>query len=343
MLVDQRGTGGSNALNCPEDERSYRAGCRIRRRPAARPAGNAGPHTHDGRLHHLDRRTRSGAVRAALGYQSINLYGVSYGTRVAQQYLRRYPQNVRAVILDGVVPPQMPSAPMALDAQSALQRLFARCTGMRPAARASATPAHLRGPSDALKTNAVPVELPDPGSVANCLFDAPASPRHGGAAGQLFHRASALLPLVLTKPRPPPISYRWRAVPVPRSLLRSHRRGMHNSVVCSEDVPVYGIRLRIARAGADLHGYRTSWMPLSLSAPCGHAVRSTRTSISPARRPGRYCCSRAAMTRSRRPLCAAQAARGLSNSLQVVVNGHEPRTAHAPCAAGYGAVHRAAA
>ena len=35
-------------------------------------------------------------VRAALGYERINLYGVSYGTRVAQQYLRRFPARVRA-------------------------------------------------------------------------------------------------------------------------------------------------------------------------------------------------------------------------------------------------------
>src|SRR5256885_4018761 len=43
-------------------------------------------------------------VRAALGVARIDLYGTSYGTRVAQHYLRRFPQRVRALILDGVVP-----------------------------------------------------------------------------------------------------------------------------------------------------------------------------------------------------------------------------------------------
>ncbi|MGH8713294.1 MAG: alpha/beta fold hydrolase [Casimicrobiaceae bacterium] len=47
------------------------------------------------------------AVRAALGYEQVNLWGGSYGTRVAQEYLRQYPQHVRSVILDGAVPPSM--------------------------------------------------------------------------------------------------------------------------------------------------------------------------------------------------------------------------------------------
>ena len=45
-------------------------------------------------------------VRVALGYDRINLYGVSYGSRVAQHYLRHHEAHVRSVILDGVVPPE---------------------------------------------------------------------------------------------------------------------------------------------------------------------------------------------------------------------------------------------
>src|SRR2546430_13804540 len=47
------------------------------------------------------------AVRAALGYQRINLWGGSYGTRVAQEFVRRYPSRVRSMVLDGVAPPAM--------------------------------------------------------------------------------------------------------------------------------------------------------------------------------------------------------------------------------------------
>ncbi len=47
------------------------------------------------------------AVRAELGYAKINLWGGSYGTRVALEYLRRHPDRVRSAVLDGVAPPAM--------------------------------------------------------------------------------------------------------------------------------------------------------------------------------------------------------------------------------------------
>lgn len=46
------------------------------------------------------------SLRQALGYDEINLYGVSYGTLLAQHYMRMFPHSLRSVILDGVVPPQ---------------------------------------------------------------------------------------------------------------------------------------------------------------------------------------------------------------------------------------------
>lgn len=45
-------------------------------------------------------------LRQALGYDKINLYGVSYGTLLALHYMRQFPNSLRSVILDGVVPPQ---------------------------------------------------------------------------------------------------------------------------------------------------------------------------------------------------------------------------------------------
>jgi len=54
------------------------------------------------------------ALRIALGYDMINFYGVSYGTMLGQHYMRDFPETLRSVILDGVVPlalnyiPQIP-------------------------------------------------------------------------------------------------------------------------------------------------------------------------------------------------------------------------------------------
>ncbi|HWQ84980.1 MAG TPA: alpha/beta hydrolase, partial [Anaerolineales bacterium] len=67
-------------------------------------------------------------VRQALGYERINLYGLSYGTRAALTYLQMFPDNVRTLILDGVVPQdEALGLDMASDAQRALDLLFERC------------------------------------------------------------------------------------------------------------------------------------------------------------------------------------------------------------------------
>lgn len=44
------------------------------------------------------------ALRIAIGAESINLWGASYGTRLAQLYMRSYPNRVRSAVLDAVVP-----------------------------------------------------------------------------------------------------------------------------------------------------------------------------------------------------------------------------------------------
>ena len=67
-------------------------------------------------------------VRRALGYRDIDLYGASYGTRVAELYMRRYPQWTHAVILDGVTYPQQAIGPdTPLDGERALHLVVARC------------------------------------------------------------------------------------------------------------------------------------------------------------------------------------------------------------------------
>jgi pimeloyl-ACP methyl ester carboxylesterase len=68
-------------------------------------------------------------VRAALGYDRINLYGPSYGATAAQYYLRQYGDRVRAVVLDGGTLLHVPLLErLAANSQRALDILFDRCT-----------------------------------------------------------------------------------------------------------------------------------------------------------------------------------------------------------------------
>jgi pimeloyl-ACP methyl ester carboxylesterase len=67
-------------------------------------------------------------VRAALGYEQINLLGISYGSLVAQVWMRRHGERVRSVVLDGVVPTDAKvSLQMPAHAEQALERLLADC------------------------------------------------------------------------------------------------------------------------------------------------------------------------------------------------------------------------
>lgn len=68
------------------------------------------------------------SLRQALGYEKINLYGVSYGSLLALQYLKMYPQSLRSLILDGVLPPQINFLLQTTSTiDQSLKNLFAAC------------------------------------------------------------------------------------------------------------------------------------------------------------------------------------------------------------------------
>lgn len=46
-------------------------------------------------------------LRIALGYDQINIYGTSYGTRLALEVLRGYGEHIRSAIIDSVYPPNV--------------------------------------------------------------------------------------------------------------------------------------------------------------------------------------------------------------------------------------------
>jgi pimeloyl-ACP methyl ester carboxylesterase len=104
LLVDQRGTGQSNPLKCPEMEldealaQDWDELAGTTRECLDSLEGDPRFYTTTIAMGDVD------AAREALGYEKVNLYGGSYGTRAAQVYLRLFPERVRTVVLDGVVP-----------------------------------------------------------------------------------------------------------------------------------------------------------------------------------------------------------------------------------------------
>jgi pimeloyl-ACP methyl ester carboxylesterase len=126
VLVDQRGTGKSNPLRClgPEEEAalSDEQALEIYKSCPEMLDADLRFYTTEVAMTDLDE------VRAALGYDQINLYGASYGTRAALTYLRMFPERVRTLTLDAVVDPGFVMfMDAAEDGQAALDEFFARC------------------------------------------------------------------------------------------------------------------------------------------------------------------------------------------------------------------------
>jgi len=106
VFIDMRGTGSSGPLRCdisdPEDLGQLLGGTLELDGLDGCLAG------YEGDLSQYSTATMADdldEVRAALGYAQINLLGVSYGSRLALEYMRRYPERTRSAALDGVVPP----------------------------------------------------------------------------------------------------------------------------------------------------------------------------------------------------------------------------------------------
>jgi pimeloyl-ACP methyl ester carboxylesterase len=108
VMIDQRGTGQSNKLQCTledSDELNAEINLELLKQQteecAASLDGNPRYYTTTHGMQDYD------TVRRAMGFEKINLLGISYGTRSAQVYLRMFPESVRTVTLDSVVPMQL--------------------------------------------------------------------------------------------------------------------------------------------------------------------------------------------------------------------------------------------
>jgi pimeloyl-ACP methyl ester carboxylesterase len=241
VLVDQRGVGGSNDLGCAAHaEKAGLAAVLSDMLPPAviaacrqdQPA-IAAHYSTESFVADLDE------LSAALGYEQVDLLGTSYGTRVAQEFMRTRPERLRRVILEGVTPPeqQLP-APFARDAQRSLDLLFRDCR--RDAACHAAFPS-------------LPAEFD---AVLTRLHERPALVHHEdertGFRGELSMtphlfgitvrkllystRDQARLPLLVHE------AYRGRWQPFMQDAVRFQRDmldgiGLYLAIVCREDLP----------------------------------------------------------------------------------------------------------
>lgn len=246
ILLDQRGTGRSSMQQCdfPEDRLIYDLDnwsseeiIRYAKDCVADLSDDVRFYTTSIAVQDLD------LLRATMGYSQLDLYGVSYGTRVAQHYLRRYPQHTRSVIIDGVVPVNLPLGPdIAINAQRSLDIVFARCDADSACVGSFGDIrekfAQLQR---SLKSATVSVTLPDP--ISGVLVDSTLGYDHLLIAVRLMSYSPetvSLLPLMIDS------AYHGNYQPLAAQALLSIENltemlayGMHNTVVCTEDVPFF--------------------------------------------------------------------------------------------------------
>jgi pimeloyl-ACP methyl ester carboxylesterase len=118
VTFDQRGTGESGLLRCPDLEKVVLLSRfpEAAERCATRLGDRRGLYTTSASVDDLE------AVRQAIGADKIVIYGASYGTKVALLYAARYPEHVERLILDSVVTPEGPD-PLYRDTFAAMTRV----------------------------------------------------------------------------------------------------------------------------------------------------------------------------------------------------------------------------
>lgn len=246
VLVDQRGTGQSNPLACQDargepmafehDAPTAQDYADFARACAASLADRADPRLYTTTEAVADLE----AVRAALGVEQVNLVGVSYGTRVAQQYAARHPKRVRSLVLDGVAPNDLvvggefsSTLEDALALQSAQCRRLPACsarfgTDMRE---------QLHAVMARLQAAPVQVEYRDPGTGQSKREDLTRHTVSGLAlAFSYAPQTASLLPLVLDEAangRYGPLMS--LAQMMSGEMAGQMTQGMQWSVVCAED------------------------------------------------------------------------------------------------------------
>jgi pimeloyl-ACP methyl ester carboxylesterase len=130
VFVDQRGTGGSNPLGCPLPQTPQGRFGHVLFDSATLAACRDHLQSHADLTQYVTSNAVDDIddVRRWLGYQQIVLWGTSYGTRAAMEYVRRHGAHVAAVVLDGVYPfDAREPLRYAFDAEKALERVLADC------------------------------------------------------------------------------------------------------------------------------------------------------------------------------------------------------------------------
>lgn len=336
ILVDRRGTGDSNPLQCEYRDINELARAVLQvdfdegRLASCRTGLDADLTQYTTPLAMDDLAD----VLGALGHARVNVYGMSYGTRAALVLARRHPELIRTLTLQGVAPLSL-RLPMDVprDAQASLDGVFRDCS--RDPECAAAYPdleGKLAGALERLDREPAVVEVTDPITRGSGSWRITADVFTGGLRSLLY--ASAFIQAI---PRVVDAAYdgdlepfAQASLPLVVSFGRTLYMGLYLSVVCSEDVPFIDEDEARVRAAGTFLGDR---MLRHHRASCLHWPRAELPEgfSDPVHSPVPTLLISGTSDPVTPPHWAQEAALDLPNSLQIVV----PRAGHAdsvgPC------------
>ncbi len=245
VFVDQRGTGRSNPLRC--DPETFADTMRLvltfefqgLEKCAANLDADLTQYTTTIAVEDLE------AVRTALGAEQFNLWGGSYGTRVALEYARRHPRSIRSMILRGVGGTTL-NVPLhfARSSQIALDEVLDDCRHNEACSRTfpdlndkyQATLARLASEPQAVSITHPATQTVEEVEVGRQMLA-------GIVHYLLYARQSAnTIPLVIEQASQNEFS---TALQIATQLVTQLARldfGMTLSVVCAEDAPFFDLR-----------------------------------------------------------------------------------------------------
>ena len=260
IFVDQRGTGGSNPLTCPvPDATTVLMG---RMFDVSRLATCRDQLAQRADLHHYTTAAAAAdyeAVLDALNYRQVNVWGVSYGSRLGLELARRMPGRVRTLILEGAVPNSLAWPTYgARDADGALEALVADCEADGACAASYPT---LRRDVDAAfaRLGKQPVLTPvfDPHSRTTTSVPFGHSDLAYATRGLLYGEEALTLPRLFRAAASGRFDgFAQAYVTRARTLGEQVATGVHLGVYCAEDVPYADMaRARQLAAGTRLGTY----------------------------------------------------------------------------------------
>ncbi len=243
LLIDQRGTGESAPMTCEFDddliEGEYSTELTIQYTHECLDQLPYDPRFFTTSVAVTDME----AVREALAYPALNLYGVSYGSRVAQHFARRYPGSTRTVIIDGVVPPQLSLGPeIATESQKAVDNILERCIEDQACNERFPNIHEVFARIVAeVKEGAIPIQVPNPSTGRPEDVDFGEGELAAAIRLLAYHpNTIALMPLLINeagKGNYVPLGSQFMMTMI--AMNESISMGMHNAVMCTEDVPFY--------------------------------------------------------------------------------------------------------